>query len=141
MKTIRANEAIKILNQPPILISNPSENREIPENMPCDPWHVAGPITFNDPCEQRALLIKTKLPNIKFPVEVGSTGYINWPNSNELPERGWTLDTLGRLVGVVGKFRFFQRYTNSCRLVGSVDGSYFTDFTQEELSELDSLLS
>ncbi len=67
-------------------------------------------------------------------MEVGSTGYIIWPEENDLPTFGYTLDEIGRTVGVVGGIRFFQRYTGNCMLVsdmGKEDG-FFTCLTEDD---------
>ena len=100
------------------------------ENLPCDASHLAG--YRGSGGEEMMSLIKEKLPRVDFPVRVGSTGYIIW--SNDLPTRGYTLDEVGRMVGVVDEIRFFQRYTGNCMLVahmGREDGC-FCCLTQED---------
>lgn len=139
---MQANEATRIDNQPFLKVRQIGLQEVYPPQYPCDPWHVAGShSTGFDENYKRALNIKETLPRVNFVVSVGSTGYIQWPSDKELPERGWTLDSLGRLVGILGKYRFFQRYTNNCRLVGDINrDGYFTCFSEEDLKELDSLL-
>ncbi len=93
----------------------------------------------NDETHQRKTP-QSKLPRVDFPVWVGSTGYIIWPDKNVLPTCGYTLDEIGRTVGVVDGIRFFQRYTGNCMLVanmGREDDRYdrydhFTTLSQDE---------
>jgi hypothetical protein len=106
-------------------------------------WNINGPIDSPryDQYANRASKIREKIPRIDFPISINSKGYIIWPPEKELPPKGWTLDSLGRLVGVLGKIRFFQRYTNSFFLIGDFDrDSFFTKFTKEDLDEIDLLL-
>ena len=112
------------------------------ENLPCDAWHLGGYSNPNIDETEMMSLIKEKLPRVNFPVKVGSTGYIIWPDKNVLPTCGYTLDEIGRMVGVVDEIRFFQRYTRNCMLVANMgkDGDYFTCLTQEEKGILQSKL-
>lgn len=88
-------------------------------------------------------LIKESLPKIDFPVNVGATGYIIWPDESVLPRYGYTLDEIGRTVGVMDEIRFFQRYTGNCMLMAYMGGEYkdyFTSLTQEDKDLLKSKL-
>ncbi len=85
--------------------------------LPCDVIHLAG-ITFpNDPDESFLRAIKTQVPKVDFEVKIGSTGYVTWPKADALPSRGWTTDEIGRLVAVIDGKRYFQRYTNNCKML------------------------
>nr|QBK85713.1 MAG: hypothetical protein LCMAC101_03080 [Marseillevirus LCMAC101] len=114
------------------------------ENLPCDASHLAGDSDTGGAEEQMLKLIKEKLPRIDFPVRVGSTGYIIWPNDNVLPTYGYTLDEIGRTVGIVDEIRFFQRYTENCMLVGDMgreEMRHFATFTQDEKDILLNILN
>jgi hypothetical protein len=114
------------------------------EGLPCDASHIACPYVSNISETKMMELIKRKLPKVNFPVRTGSTGYIIWPETSELPVAGYTLDEIGRTVGVIDGIRFFQRYTGCCMLVshmGKDEYDYFTSLSEDDKKLLEEKLN
>ena len=136
------NEAIQLPDTGLMRIVSLKEGQIFPppnsENLPCDASHLAGYSSSDVDSTEMMSLIKRELPKIDFPVRVGSTGYIIWPDKSVLPKYGYTLDEIGRTVGVVDEIRFFQRYTGNCMLVASMGrkDDHFTTLTQEDKDTL-----
>ncbi len=101
------NEAIELPETTIIRVGQISPS-PTSENLPCDAWHLGGlkGSILDETVMMR--LIKEKLPKVDFPVKVSSTGYIIWPDKSVLPPYGYTLDEIGRTVGVVDEIRFFS---------------------------------
>ncbi len=126
-KKMEVNTALKLEPSTYIRILSMEDGPIFPppnsKNLPCDAWHLAGPPKQHiDPNESLLHLIKEKLPIVDFPISVGSTGYIIWPSEEELPSNGRSFDEVGRIVGIVDRMRFFQRYTGSCMLMANTAG-------------------
>jgi hypothetical protein len=85
------------------------------DKLGCDVWHVFGYNGMNyknghiDKFIQR---IKTQLPYVELPIDIGGTGYPKLRcNASECPKRGWCIDNAKRLNAIIDGYLIFQRYT------------------------------
>ena len=76
-----------------------------------DSWHYTGNKAFHsDPVGAKFLaLCKDKLQQRQLPIKLGSTGYIDFPDSLLAEPNGWCKDELGRTVILLNGALMFQR--------------------------------
>lgn len=81
----------------------------------CDPWHVHGDVGFHSvpkDIDEFIETLKSKLPNVELPIDIGFTGYpFLTVDVNQCPKEGWCIDKAKRFTAIMNEHLMFQRYT------------------------------
>ena len=107
-----------------------------------DAWDVLGNSAYHYDVARQEFVdrLLVSLPVVKYPIEVGWTGYIRLTDTITLPSYGRTTDIFERNVFIIGRMLVFQRYvfgnTYVCQMIQS-DGKSLGGVDSVKLNELE----